>query len=244
MQATPRVLLVEDDPVSRAVLAAAVAPCGAEVDATDSVHAALSSAASGRHALWLIDAHLPDGSGIDLLTALRTIDSETVAVAHTASPDAGLHAALRQAGFVDVLIKPLSAERITAALDEWLPAPTWRVAEARGPAPAYRAPPLWDDEAAALALNGQREHVAALRALFIAELSPVAGRIAVAARTCDAAALRHELHRLRASCGFVGALRVAAAVRGLEARPDAAALRDFERAVQATLADTEASQPA
>src|SRR5690606_33004214 len=67
----PRILLVEDDPTSRAFLQAATEALPAVVDIAGSVAEALALATRHAHALWLIDAHLPDGSGSELLRVLR-----------------------------------------------------------------------------------------------------------------------------------------------------------------------------
>jgi HPt (histidine-containing phosphotransfer) domain-containing protein len=75
--------------------------------------------------------------------------------------------------------------------------------------------PLWDDETAARALNGNREHIAALRTLFIAELPAITERVRDAFHNGDIQGLHGELHRLRASCGFVGATRLRQAVQTL-----------------------------
>lgn len=244
MQPMPRVLLVEDDPVSRAVLRVAVERCGVEVDTADCMQVALRQAASAHHEGWLIDAHLPDGSGIDLLAALRSNGAGTVAIAHTASLDPDVHRRLRNAGFVAVMVKPLSAEQVAETLRVWLPLPAPAIAAQVDPAPEPGDASLWDDAAALRALNGNRDHVAALRSLFIAELAATAGRVAAAARSGDSAVLRSELHRLHASCGFVGAFRLGSAARALERRSDDAALRCFEAAVHATFAASREIQPA
>ncbi len=53
----------------------------------------------------------------------------------------------------------------------------------------------------------------------------------------DVPQLQAQLHRLKASCGFVGAAALLARVRALSAWPDdAAALSDFEAEAQALLA--------
>jgi DNA-binding response OmpR family regulator len=83
----PRILLVEDDPVSRAFLGAAVHALPAVVDAADSMAAAMALAAASRYDLWLIDANLPDGHGAELLSRLRVREAQTPAVAHTAATD-------------------------------------------------------------------------------------------------------------------------------------------------------------
>src|SRR5687767_15672925 len=110
-----RVLLVEDDPVSAAFLAAAIGVLPVEVDAAVTCAAALQLAKEHGHQLWLIDANLPDGNGRDLLRALRVDAPATPALAHTASRDRGDLDALIDAGFAEVLIKPLAAVELQAA---------------------------------------------------------------------------------------------------------------------------------
>jgi len=96
--------------------------------------------------------------------------------------------------------------------------------------PGPRLPP-WDDAVALAALNGERAHVEALRGLFIAELPAARAAVCAAAGAGDRPALAAALHRLAASCGFVGAAELAAAVAGLRARPDSVeALARFEQA--------------
>src|SRR3546814_7320569 len=109
-----RILLVEDDPVSQAYLAAVLEALPATVDAVASAAAALRAVdAGGSHGLWLVDAHLPDADGATLLSRLRLLVPWTPAVAHTASCDRDGIEALLAAGFDRVLCKPIAA----AALD-------------------------------------------------------------------------------------------------------------------------------
>ena len=110
----PRLLLVEDDAISCSFMRAALEALPAEVDAVDSMAAAL--ALPGDHALWLLDVNLPDGSGTDLLWKLRSRFPGTPALAHTADDSSRLHAELRAAGFNDVLVKPLSAAQLQQAV--------------------------------------------------------------------------------------------------------------------------------
>src|SRR5690606_6838388 len=112
----PRILLVEDDPTTAAFMAAAIEALPATVDIVDSHVAALAQASHVRYALWLVDAHLPDGDGAGLLAELRGLGLATAAIAHTAAHDAWLHDELRAAGFDTVLVKPLSAAALRAAL--------------------------------------------------------------------------------------------------------------------------------
>jgi CheY-like chemotaxis protein len=229
-----RLLLVEDDATSRAFLAAAGEALPATVDTAGTVREACAIATARHHDLWLFDAHLPDGSGAALLALLRAQGLQTPALAHTATSDRDELHALREAGFLAVVGKPLSADAWRGALRDAL-------AGQRGAAPTADAPvaagdaPLWDDAAALSAMNGNRGHVEALRDLFRAELPAMAETIAAASAAADHVALQSTLHKLRASCGFVGAAHLEAAARRLQAAPGSATAAS---ALQAALQDT------
>lgn len=220
----PRLLLVEDDPVNAAFLAGAAAALPADVVQAACLAEAEAACRTDTFDLLLFDANLPDGRGEDLLRALREAGIATVALAHTADLDPDQHARLRAAGFAEVLRKPLSVATLHAALRRALPA-------------HIAVPPSWDDAAALAALGGQPAHVQALRAMFLAELPGQRLRIAEGITTGDLAAVRGELHRLVASCGFVGAARLGDAVRGLQVDPlDPVALAALTTAIDALLA--------
>jgi DNA-binding response OmpR family regulator len=212
----PRVLLVEDDPVSAAFLRDAATSLPAEVDVAGTMAEAMACAATRHHDLYLFDANLPDGRGETLLGQLRDLGLSAPALAHTAAREDSLRARLLAAGFVDVLCKPLAVAELQDALRRHLALP---------PAGCGKLP-SWDDDAALAALGGQQAHVEALRDLFLKELPGQRERIEAASLHGDEATIRAELHRLVASCGFVGAPRLAAAVRDLQAAPsDASALQ-------------------
>lgn len=238
-----RILLVEDDHTTAAFLAAAAEALPASVDTVGSRAAARAQAANIAYSLWLVDAHLPDGDGAGLLAELRGLGLATPAIAHTAAREEDLHQSLHDAGFDAVLVKPLPAAALRAALAGALAGrkPS-RVAEPHPTTPADAAKtsesalPAWDDAAALRALNGERAHVDALRQLFLGELPAAHASVMAAARNGDQAVLRDVLHRLRASCGFVGAARLGQAAMALEraaASPDA--LASFDAAAQELL---------
>nr|WP_231118103.1 response regulator [Lysobacter silvisoli] len=232
----PRLLLVEDDPTSRTFLTAALQALPAEVDAADSLAAAVTLGNAQDYALWLFDANLPDGSGVELLARLRARHPRTPALAHTAAADADVLDTLIAAGFVEVLVKPLPAAAVRAAVARALglePHDQRAIAQT-----AYGDKrPIWDDQAAASALNGNSAHVDTLRGLFLQELPVTHEAILGAAHRADLTTVRNELHKLRASCGFVGAARLFDAVQGLHGEPQSREhLARFDEAVQDTLA--------
>ena len=81
--APPRILLLEDDPVSAAFLSAAIESLPARVDAAGTLAEARALASAHTHDLWLFDANLPDGRGVDLLTGFAGA-ARRHALAHTA----------------------------------------------------------------------------------------------------------------------------------------------------------------
>ena len=226
---TPRILLVEDDAVSRTFLQAAAEALPAHVYVAETCVEAVRRAGQHTFDLWLIDANLPDGRGADLLSTLRSVSPTTPALAHTASEARVDHEALLAAGFIDVLVKPIAVLDLQATICRAL---GFDLANAEGgPRPCARLPD-WDDATALAALKGEPAHVGALRQLFLDELSKQRDAVVAALRGNDALGARRTLHMLRASCGFVGALRLDDAVRVLEAEPQSEfALGRFEAAV-------------
>ena len=75
----------------------------------------------------------------------------------------------------------------------------------------------WDDAQALSAAGGNRGIVDALRGMMLDELPRQRDLIDSALQRRDASAARHELHRLRASCGFCGATALALSVDALYA---------------------------
>lgn len=227
---TPRILLVEDDPVSRSFLALALAALPASVDVAASAAEALRRADGGvDHDLWLVDAHLPDADGAGLLARLRTRTPWVPAIAHTAAGDVEAANMLHAAGFVEVLRKPITARGLRTAVRRAL-------RHAAAVAVAEQAP-HWDDAVAMSALHNDGGHVGALRMLFLGELPGQRDTIVAALARGDVASTAAVLHRLRASCGFVGAVRLEAAVCALQREPaSAGALQGFIRGVDSLLA--------
>jgi CheY-like chemotaxis protein len=224
----PNILLVEDDPVSRAFLEAATAALPASVAVAGDAASARALASAAAFDLWLIDANLPDATGAELLAQLRGTGFATPALAHTATRDEDAHAALREAGFAGVIAKPVDAASWQAALRRALGATSPDRANTPTGASGGKLP-VWDNDAALAALNGNAEHVAALRQLFLEELPGLRARIT------DTETRAATLHRLRASCGFVGAARLDAAVQALQESKSEAALQRVLDTLQDTL---------
>lgn len=230
-----RILLVEDDPTSRSFLAAAAAALPARVDAAGTLAQARALLQAGHYDLLLVDAHLPDGGGATLLREVRR-PATTPALAHTAATTREALDALIDAGFAEVLVKPLTALQLQHALRRALGLAAAGTTTPTDPPPCGKLP-VWDEEAALAIVNGRAEQMAQLRTLFLAELPAHRDAVLADFAKRDVGALRGRLHRLQGSCGFVAAMRLGSAVRTLHDTPDSeAALRGFVGAAADTLA--------
>lgn len=203
---SPRVLLLEDDPVSAEFLLAALAPLPLQLAHAASLGQARRLLGEARYDLLLLDLALPDGSGLDLLP----LAGHGPALALTAELGAERRAGLRAQGFADALSKPIGAEALRQAVASRLGLDAAVAAGPSASVPAAAGAPDWD-EAAALSACGSAEVVASLRGLLRQELPPQLGRIRQALQSGQAQAALDELHRLRASCGFCGAAALDAA---------------------------------
>ncbi len=225
-----RVLLAEDDPVSREFLREAAQACGALVtDCADGRHA-LELARKDPWDLLILDHHLPGLDGDALLALLRAdplaASRSTPALATSAARDIEGDA-LERAGFDEVLPKPMQIETLRGALG--------------------RHGCLLDsrlDDADALRACGSPAAVTRLRRLFAEqELPNVQDELDAADE--DLHVLLPTLHRLRASCGFCGARSLAEASANLShaitTRADAGACAPALESFRTALAETRAA---
>lgn len=233
---TPRLLLVEDDPVSQGFLAEALAGLPARVDVAADIAGALAHARAASHALWIVDAHLPDGDGADCLIQLRQL-AATPALAVTAGASRQEMDALCAAGYLEVLQKPVGIALLQGSVRRLLGDRSGSL-RVREPGPGKLL--VWDEERALAAIGGNRDSLLALRKLFLDELPGLRGQVDAARARNDPQAMAALLHKLKASTGFVGAMRLNDAVSRLEQAPlDDDALLRFGFAVDDVLASNQ-----
>jgi two-component system response regulator RegA len=109
-------LLLDDDEGLRGIQAAALTAMGFNVLQADTVELALEIAANDRPAFAVLDLHLPDGSGLDLIEALHAARSDVQVVIQTGYGSMEAAVAAIRAGAADFLIKPARAEELAEAL--------------------------------------------------------------------------------------------------------------------------------
>jgi len=112
--ARPRALIVDDDPEIAKVLTELVEREGFAVTSASTLARAREEIATSVPDIVLVDIHLPDGSGLDLLEGLGPSAPEVVLITGQASVETAVDALRR--GAADYLTKPVDFPRLKMVL--------------------------------------------------------------------------------------------------------------------------------
>lgn len=118
-----RVLIADDDAVTRQFTARVLAQSGYEVVTVAGGREALDRLAGERFGLLLLDVAMPDMDGITTARYIRTLDGpnrDVPIVAITNLSDETVHARLTSAGVDAVLTKPIALDALRAAVRRWV----------------------------------------------------------------------------------------------------------------------------
>src|SRR6185503_1878869 len=105
-----RILVVDDDRLIRAGLAQCLQQAGYDVEQAASGSTALAEATRDMPDLVLLDYKLPDGSGIDVLRAIRKLSPRTPVVMITGHASIGGAVEAMRDGASDYIAKPFEME--------------------------------------------------------------------------------------------------------------------------------------
>ena len=201
----PTVLLIDDDLISREVVATVLTLSGHAVHTADSGAAALELLASGTCApgAILMDAQMPGLSGARLLAELRA-RSRAVIVVISATPPNGLSDGVVAAadGF---LLKPFGAEALQNLIEER------RSRVVSSPESLLNdGQPVVSTKTLAQ-LRGMMPEVAVreIYAATVADLEKRLSALETAIATGDIAEVRRIGHAIKGGCGMAGALQAA-----------------------------------
>jgi two-component system response regulator MprA len=128
-----RLLVVEDDPQVRAMLARALGYEGFEVTTAATGEAAMAQMRAGGHELMLLDLLLPDDDGIDVCRRIRASGEHIPILMLTARDTVADRIEGLEAGADDYLVKPFSTAELVARVRALL-----RRARDRAPGPVRR----------------------------------------------------------------------------------------------------------
>ena len=212
-----RVLLAEDDDLSREVAVTILRNMGLAVDAVADGVAAVRKAASVRYDLVLMDLHMPRMDGITAMRILRGLPGmvEVPIVAMTANAFAEDRDACLAAGATDHVAKPVEPAVLRATLACWLSDEQHHidVVEDGALADSLAAPgalPGVSPERGLRYTSGDAHSYLRWLHRFAATNAPVVPTLSPgdADITGDRAALLATAHRLKGSAGLIGAIEV------------------------------------
>jgi two-component system, response regulator RegA len=110
-------LIVEDDPRFSEVLAGAMQRRGFTVAIADGVTAARALLLTQRFTHALVDLSLPDGSGLEVVSALTQAEADTRVVVMTGYASVATAVEAIKLGAVHYLTKPTDADELLAAFE-------------------------------------------------------------------------------------------------------------------------------
>ncbi|MBK6427921.1 MAG: sigma-54-dependent Fis family transcriptional regulator [Blastocatellia bacterium] len=124
--ARSKVLIVDDEPLLRHTLAEALKGWGYVTSEAEDLQAGLAILDSDPPDVVLLDVHLPDGSGIDLLGTIKTRDGDAVVIMMTGSVQLDDTIAALRGGAYDFVTKPINLEELRITIRNGIEATTLR----------------------------------------------------------------------------------------------------------------------
>ncbi|NUS61638.1 MAG: response regulator [Lysobacter sp.] len=199
------VLLADDHPVNRDVIAQQLRQLGYACDAVDDgeqAWARLQHGGRARYALLLTDCHMPVLDGFALTARIRDAERNGAwpalpIAAITASATRGEGDKCLQAGMDDFLAKPVQLDDLRQML-------------------ARTLPPIDGFDALARLVQGDRDRLRRILGAYVLDSRGDLERWDTASALGDRDALRRLAHKLKSGCVQVGALEAAAAMETVE----------------------------
>jgi len=129
MTASPRILLVDDEPDLLDLMELTLVKMGLETDRATSVAEAQVRLTQTRYDLCLTDMRLGDGEGLEVIAAASALASPVPVAVITAYGNAGNAVAALKAGAFDYLAKPVALDQLRALVKSALKIPETAQAE-------------------------------------------------------------------------------------------------------------------
>jgi CheY-like chemotaxis protein/HPt (histidine-containing phosphotransfer) domain-containing protein len=222
------VLVAEDHPVNQEVALLQLQQLGIAAHAVANGREALEALKRTPYTLVLMDCQMPEMDGYEATRQLRRAEADTgkhvPVIAMTAHAMQGDRETCLAAGMDDYISKPVSIDRLRAALYQWLP----RAPAAPEPAPAGAVvslpPAVAEGETVDFMViedlrsmqGDDHEFLSRLIGTFFAQTDPLLDRMDDAAKRGDAEALWQASHKLKGGCAVLGIKNLAGIAYGLE----------------------------
>ena len=235
-----RLLLAEDHEINQLLALEILQRAGHQVDIVANGREAIAARFAQPYDLILMDCQMPVIDGFAATRAIRAREANKTApipiVALTANAIGGDREACIEAGMDDYLSKPFTPNGLLSMIAKWLPstpnpgvgngdpAPS-RPAEASQPAPSVAAEPA-PIEIAQLSdlVGGDPAKIKRYLEMFAKLTEPAIQDLGRAVASGDSEQVRRLAHKVKGSCGMVGARPLAAVAAQLEHRAAAGEL--------------------
>jgi response regulator RpfG family c-di-GMP phosphodiesterase len=197
------VMLIEDDEISLYFMTEAISLLPVQLYTCKSFAEAQTLLQRHPFDLIISDINLGDGS---LLQTAAFFPSHTKKIAVSAEITPSIASHLAAIGIHRTLSKPMSIAQLHQAI----------VAELQLDISPSNETELWDTQKALLALGNNRESLNILKSLFKAELPGMLEQINQSYMLGNFSKISETLHKLKASCGFLGANKLLAECNALD----------------------------
>jgi CheY-like chemotaxis protein/HPt (histidine-containing phosphotransfer) domain-containing protein len=232
--AEPRILVVEDDPITRVVVVKSLERLGYRADTAENGREAITRLSDAVSALVLMDCEMPEMDGFQATAEIRRAEARSgrhvPVVAMTAAVADDDRSRCLASGMDDYLAKPITLTSLAAALGRWLPvdAPSDVVVRKLSADERSAVDRAVIDDLRSLAAEHEPGFVAALVERFLKDAPNRLRRLRDGAARGDARALEVDAHALQSSTGNLGIRRMVEICRyiqvlGRSGRADAAA---------------------
>ncbi|MGX9965769.1 PAS-domain containing protein [Roseomonas sp. F4] len=206
----PRLLVVDDHPVNREVLARQLELLGCQADMAEDGAQGLAQWRAKRHRLVLVDLHMPVMDGLDLARAIRRDEAaqpelgRAALIAVTANALKGEDERCYAAGMDGFLAKPLALDLLGRTLARFLPDRAATQGVEPGPPPVETAP-LFDPEALRSLFGADPKRLAGLLASFREGVKRDVEAVAATLAAADLPGAAAAAHRLKGAARMAGA---------------------------------------
>ena len=225
------ILLVDDHPTNRLVIARQLALAGYASESAEDGEQGLEKWRSGRYALLLSDVHMPKLDGYQMTRKLREEEARdsrtrTPVIALTASALKGEAERCLAAGMDDYMAKPVGIPALTAMLRRWLPHTVVAAAATQSQAtsaphaaalPQLEQPPALDATTLDGLTGGDANETRLLLDDFLASTAQDQAELDAAVAAGDLPALTRQAHKIKGAARIVGALELGESAGQLEA---------------------------
>lgn len=216
-----RVLVADDHPINRALLARQLAILGIDAELVDDGEKALRAWQGQGFALLLTDCHMPVMDGYSLTRTLRAAGDPAPIIGVTADTSEEASRQMQAAGMNDMLFKPYSLETLRQMLQRWLP-----VASAPSePQPRVQAS-TQEQALSWISLFGDEALARSMAQEYLDSNRQDSEEMVRALACQDTQALVETAHRIKGAARMVGQTALATEAAQLEA---AARLKQLDR---------------